>query len=133
MEKWGRGWFGTQLLQLKSTPTLPLPKMIKNDSERIATHLQFTKWLYYAILLREAWIFFPDLQCSTLGTAEFFTIAWLSRPLQGLPCGYYQIHCRAFGSAVLMHLKAFHRIYLSKSQTWRKEAGHMRGGRRSSS
>jgi hypothetical protein len=84
-----------KVLQLKSTPTLPPPKTIKNDSERIATHLQLTEWLYYAILPREAWIFLPNLRCSTLGTAESFTIARLSKPLQSLPYGYYQIHCRA--------------------------------------
>jgi hypothetical protein len=71
------------VLQLKSTPTLTPPKTIKNDSERIATHLQLTEWLYYAIFPREAWIFLPDLWCSTLGTAESFTITQLSRSLQG--------------------------------------------------
>jgi hypothetical protein len=101
--------------------------MIKNDSRRIATHLQLTEWLYYAIFSREVWIFLPDLRCSTLGTAESFTITQLSRSLQGLPGGYYRIHCRVEGSAVSMHLKAPHRTYLSKLQTWKKEAGYTRG------
>jgi hypothetical protein len=34
-----------------------------------------------------------------------------------------------YSSAVPMHLKAPHRTYLSKSQTWRKEADHTRGER----
>jgi hypothetical protein len=85
------------------------------------------------ILLRKAWIFLPDLRCSTLGIAESFTITRLSRPLQGLSGRYYRIYCRVEGSAISMHLKALYRIYLSKPQIWRKEAGHTRKGTQLSS
>jgi hypothetical protein len=116
-------------LQLKSTPTLLPPKMIKNDCGRICYTLT-THWTALLCISFHAkrgyffWIYGVVLWAPQSSS--------LSRGYQGLyrvyPTDTIRSTAEPYGSAVPMHLKAPHRTYLSKPQTWRKEAGHTRGG-----